>query len=380
MAEARERRQKVHRSSLYADVIVELTQLTFQNLLPTVILTSVGLVGTTALLAAHYHDRWLWLAAVLMLLFAGFRAGVVVAFSRAKKVLTLRSAYIWQLTYAAATFGYCCAMALSTYYNFHKHDSTAWTLCTIGTFMICAGLSGRIGLHPRIVQASGLVLLVALALSILASPEPLAKLGLVLIALFGYTYYQSVQSKFEIMVEQMRSRRTLSLLADHDPLTGLSNRRHFEASLSTICLAETPFAILFIDLDRFKAVNDTYGHAAGDTLLQRVGVRLRGSVRRGDLVARIGGDEFAILQMANASPQAAESLARRINRAIATPFEIDGHEVRIVTSIGIRLSTPQDKDPQLLLSEADGALYRAKQAGGATFDFDVNHPPTAETA
>ena len=377
MPEVRERRQTVDRSSQYADVLVELTQMTFRGLLPTVVISGLALVATSFLLAWHYHDGWLWVLAIFLLVCASLRVGCVAAFRfNTGQLLTLRSASQWQNVYSAVTLGYCVAMAALTLYSFRYHDSTSWTLCTIGTFMICAGLSGRVGLAPRVLQASGLLLLLALAVAILLSEEPLARVGLMLVVYFGITFYQSIQSKFDATVEQMRSRRALRMLADHDPLTGLSNRRHFEASLEAVLNAETPFAILFVDLDRFKNVNDTYGHNVGDVLLQRVGVRLKGSVRHGDLVARMGGDEFAILQMANASQQAAESLARRINRAVAATFEIDGHVVQVGTSVGIRLSTPADRDAQTVLSKADGALYRVKQSGGLGFEA-ATAPPAA---
>ena len=375
MPEVPERRKHVKRSSLFADVLVELTQTTFRNLLPSVVTSGVALVVTFVLLAAHYQDRWLWVLASVMFVFSLLRVACVFAYkSQRTRALTLRDAHSWQMTYAGITLGYCGAMAAATLYNFRFHDSTAWTLTTIGTFMICAGLTSRVGLRPRILQACGLILLLALALAILLSGEPLARVGLLLVVYFGITFYQTVQTKFDTAVEQMRSRRTLRLLADHDPLTGLSNRRHFEAALTSVLDAETPFAILFIDLDRFKSVNDTYGHSVGDVLLQRVGVRLKGSVRHGDLVARLGGDEFAILQMAGASQQAAESLARRINRAVAATFEIDGNLVQVGTSVGIRLSTKDDHDAKTVLSKADGALYRVKQTGGNGYDTELSEP------
>ena len=378
MPEATERRQNVHRTSLYADVLVELTQMTFRNLLPTVLVSGGALVGTAFLLAWHYQtDRWLWLLALLMLGAATARIACVLAYRGQRMTpLTLRAADHWQNAYAAVTLAYCFAMAASTLYNFRFHDSTAWTLCTIGTFLICAGLTSRVGLHPRVLHACGLLLLVALATGILLSAEPLVRVGLLLVVYFAITYFQSVQSKFDLMVEQMRSRRTLRLLADHDPLTGLSNRRHFEQVLTTTLNSETPFAVLFVSLDRFKAVNENFGHKVGDILLQRVGVRLKGSVRHGDLVARMGGDDFTILQMAGASQQAAESLARRITRAVAASFEIDGNSVQISASVGIRISSPEDREVHAVLNKGDGALYYVRQNGNGVHE-NATSPPAA---
>jgi diguanylate cyclase (GGDEF)-like protein len=360
MPEVSERRQAAPQASTYADVIVELTQNTFRHLLPTILLGGLGLAGTTALLARHYHDRWLWLFTAVIAVLAAARGLIVISFQLggAKKV-SLQSAERWQLLNALAIFAFCCAMAACTLYSFRSHDSTAWTLCTLGTFMLCAGLSTRVGLHPRLLQASGLVMLLALALAVVSSPDPLARFGILLICLFAFAYYQSVQSKFDTVVDQIRSRRSLSLLPATDPLTGLASRHNFEATLATTCQMEAPFAILFIDIDRLSAVNAAQGRAVGDVLLQRVGVRLKNSIRRGDVVARIDGDEFAILQVQGASQQSAESLARRITRAVATPFEIDGHNVVITTTITIRLSTSDDKSPLDLFDKTHHARYAA---------------------
>lgn len=364
MAKVSERRRILPQSSAYADVAVELTRATFRGLLPTVLTTGVGLAGTTALLAIHYRDRWLWVFTALIALLAALRAGVVIAFARAPRTTgTLRGVERWQMLSGTLLLAYCVSMAGCTLYSFRAHDSTAWTLCTLGTFLLCAGMAARVGLYPRLVQASGLAMLASLALAVVSSSEPLARVGILLICLFGYAYFQSVQSRFDSTVDAIRARRTLSLLSSQDPLTGLVNRQHFEATLATTCVLEAPFAILFIGVDDFERVQATHGRAVSDVLLQRVGNRLKNSVRRGDVVARVGEDEFAILQIHGASRLSAESLSRRIFRAIATPFEIEGESIMVSASIAIRLSTPQDKDARALMEPGDPAVYAAQPSG-----------------
>jgi diguanylate cyclase (GGDEF)-like protein len=164
-----------------------------------------------------------------------------------------------------------------------------------------------------------------------------------------------------------RYARRIEVLALTDPLTALANRRAFLERLTmafaTSRRSARPFAVLFVDLDAFKDVNDTLGHAIGDALLRQVAQRLRSTVRPTDLVARFGGDEFAILQADASDPVAAATLAARVGTCIAAPFEIEGHEVRIAASIGISLYSADVAGPDAMMMQADLALYRAKGDG-----------------
>ena len=162
-------------------------------------------------------------------------------------------------------------------------------------------------------------------------------------------------------------------LTRQDALTGLPNRALFHDRLADV-LAHArrrggATAVLSLDLDRFKAVNDTLGHAVGDALLRTVADRLRGAVRDTDTVARLGGDEFAILHDAAEQPQAATALARRLVELIGRPFLLEGHLVNVGASIGIALAPADGADPDRLLKSADLALYRAKGDGRGTFRF-----------
>lgn len=157
-------------------------------------------------------------------------------------------------------------------------------------------------------------------------------------------------------------------LAHHDGLTGLSNRALLHERIgSALDVADREggtFAVLCLDLDRFKAVNDTFGHAAGDLLLQQVAVRLRQATRATDVAARIGGDEFVVLQTGVHQPQAAVSLATRLVDALAAPYSLNGQTVSIGTSVGIALFPQHGRSIAELLRAADVALYRAKRQGG----------------
>jgi diguanylate cyclase (GGDEF)-like protein len=170
-----------------------------------------------------------------------------------------------------------------------------------------------------------------------------------------------------------RYARRVEVLALTDPLTTLANRRAFLERLTTAFATSrrnaSPFAVLFVDLDNFKDINDTLGHAIGDALLRQVAQRLRNTVRPIDVVARFGGDEFAILQADASDPVAAATLAARVVTCLAAPFEIEGHEVRITASIGISPYSGDVAGPAAMMMQADLALYRAKGDGRNCFRF-----------
>jgi diguanylate cyclase (GGDEF)-like protein len=163
-------------------------------------------------------------------------------------------------------------------------------------------------------------------------------------------------------------------IAHHDFLTELASRAAFHERL-TMALAdsERPFAVLFLDLDRFKAVNDTLGHDAGDRLLVEVAVRMRASVREHDLVARMGGDEFAILQMLPDRGAQPAALAERLLATVTEPYDLGTRSVQIGVSIGIALYPEDGTTPDVLLRQADIALYRAKSNGRNTYRFFKDH-------
>lgn len=162
-------------------------------------------------------------------------------------------------------------------------------------------------------------------------------------------------------------------LANHDVLTGLPNRVYFSNQLhQSIALSQRnnlPMALLLLDLDRFKHVNDTFGHHTGDLLLKEVALRIRSSLRETDFVARLGGDEFVIIQTDVSQPNASETLARKLVLELGRPYELEGQEVLSGTSIGLCVYPKDGKNSVELLKRADLALYRAKNSGRHNFQF-----------
>ena len=356
-------------AKIHPEIEIDLTLLVFRRLIVTVVLGGFGLVGSALLLARHYNDPWLWRIAGSTAIICTARIAVVLAFTlRRGSSLTPYAARRWRIAYASATFLYCCSLAASTLYTFAYHDAHAQFLCTIGIFSFCAALGARIGLRPWIIQLCGFIMLGALAVSVLRLGDLLDRTAFVLVCFFAYIHWESVQNKFDIVLEQLHSRRRLRDLALHDALTGLANRRHFEDRLAHLCSGSTSFGVLYMDLDRFKQINDTFGHATGDLLLQCVADRLRSVIRSDqDLLARLGGDEFAILQTSVTEENAPQTLAARIHHALREPLLIEGLQLGITASIGARVATGSYNNPRILLGRADAALYRVKQAGGAAF-------------
>ncbi|MEM8744656.1 MAG: EAL domain-containing protein [Pseudomonadota bacterium] len=178
---------------------------------------------------------------------------------------------------------------------------------------------------------------------------------------------------FRKIRERRRAEDQLRFLAMHDPLTGLSNRVQLQERLGQALARarrrDSFLTIMCIDLDRFKEVNDTLGHRAGDVLLQEVAKRLRSCVRETDTIARVGGDEFVIVAEDLEEPTDAIHLARRICQMLEKAFEVEGHDLAISGSVGITFAPTEGTEIETLLNNADLALYRAKNDGRNTFRF-----------
>jgi diguanylate cyclase (GGDEF)-like protein/PAS domain S-box-containing protein len=165
----------------------------------------------------------------------------------------------------------------------------------------------------------------------------------------------------------------LEYRANHDWLTGLANRNvltdRIEHAVAVAERSKRSFALLYLDLDGFKAVNDTLGHAAGDELLKIVVTRLKACVREADTVARLGGDEFAVVLHDISNPTAAGIVGQKILQELSRPFDIAGHEAQVSASIGIAIYPPDGGDRETLLANADAAMYRAKESGRSRVTF-----------
>jgi diguanylate cyclase (GGDEF)-like protein len=172
--------------------------------------------------------------------------------------------------------------------------------------------------------------------------------------------------------EIVESRRKIQHLAFYDALTGLPNRSLLSERIAQTAArpeSEGAFALMLLDLDRFKEVNDTFGHAVGDALLCKAAARLRRCLRKTDTISRLGGDEFAILLPNEAKKRDVSAIAAKILRSLARPFSLSGREIMVFASIGIAESDGAQADVDTLFKRADSAMYHAKRSGRNNYQF-----------
>ncbi len=184
---------------------------------------------------------------------------------------------------------------------------------------------------------------------------------------------------FTDITERKRSEARIAEMATHDDLTGLANRSLFrervDQALERAQRYDLPFALLMLDLDRFKPINDTLGHPVGDKVLKIIASRLKDCVRESDTVARLGGDEFAILQASATTDDEVRHLAQRILDTVTKPLNVDGQRIEIGTTIGIALAPRDGADHDELITKADQALYEGKKNGRHCYCFAGSSPP-----
>lgn len=190
-----------------------------------------------------------------------------------------------------------------------------------------------------------------------------------LIINYIYSYAGVLEAQRRLRIKQ----EELKYIASHDSLTNLFNRREFEAlldkSISNSQRTQTSLALLLIDLDNFKATNDTFGHVHGDELLKQFSNRLILLTRKGDLLARVGGDEFTLILPDIDSPTSARQLSQRILNELNSPYLINGHLITVTVSIGISIYPTDSHTSERLLIKADLAMYKAKSSGKNTYQF-----------
>lgn len=268
--------------------------------------------------------------------------------------------------YIALGLAWAGGVGYGTFISLTSGDWVVATLACLSAAAMVGGICFRNFGAPRM---AALMIVLTLGACCFAAPflgEPIMLIVFFQIPFYLFSMTLAGYKLNAMLVSTMRAERENEFHARHDMLTGLSNRSGLSKALDAR-LGREPgkrhLALIYLDLDGFKAVNDTHGHMAGDRLLQLVAERLRGMVRSGDLAARIGGDEFIVLSE-QTEPVQLIGFGERLIREISRPYELDNrNSVTVGASVGIALAPEHGTDMQSLLGAADIALYQAKSKG-----------------
>ncbi len=354
-------------------------------------LASIALVGGGALaIALQSALRADWrtaaLAAVIVAITAA-RIAHVRSFrrERANTPLDLPRAKQWERQYAWGSYAVSAAVGVALFHVLAVGDPVL-AMVVIGILVVYVfGLVLRLSIRPVICAVSALIVIGPVSAGLLfyipdgriLTPASAGTALAIIVGIVTASAFEMMRYTYCLALDQLVARRDLSHMARQDPLTGLPNRislrERFDEELASIGRGAL-LAIHYIDLDDFKAVNDTHGHQIGDALLRQVANRMTVCVRAGDMVARLGGDEFVVVQSGLQSDEEAADLARRVIASVSEPYTIGTLRVRVGATIGIALAPRHGSDLDGLVACADAALYRAKASGRGQFEFCTDTP------
>ncbi|MGF7148357.1 diguanylate cyclase (GGDEF)-like protein [Sphingomonas zeicaulis] len=372
---------------VYRDLVVML----FTMALPIAGL-GVLLLLVSGLLAWSWRDPVLSAIGVTIALVTLWRLWLIARFHRhAVDDLPIVEMRRWEWRYALGSHITAALLSTLGVWALQFHTPIVHMIIVSLMFTFGAGIVSRIAIRPAICVPSMVLatLPIAIALGVHATlpdsdalhPELFAIESLLVLIVTGLSL-QSIAHIYRSTIEHLTTKHELSLLALQDALTGLPNRlllrNRFREELRAVVVHKCLLALHFLDLDGFKAVNDRFGHPAGDALLRQVAERLSLLVRDTDTVARLGGDEFVIVQSRIHHVDEAEVLARRVLRQLSAPYDIEGKQVLIGVSVGIAIAPLHGSAWEGLSVCADEALYQAKARGKSQFAFCVRGARAAD--
>ncbi|WP_237480038.1 GGDEF domain-containing protein [Lichenibacterium dinghuense] len=287
----------------------------------------------------------------------------------------------WESRYAAAGFGSAAFVGLAAARTFLSDDLGSAMLMTGLIFGYAAGTMARAATRPWVTAPRMLVLVAAPVAVLLSRHDLLFAAQALLLVLFLVTGLETMMSLHRQAVTEIDTSLRRRDSARRDALTGLANRLSLDEVLADraahAAAAGRCIAVHCLDLDGFKVVNDTHGHAAGDLLLQAVADRLLALVRPDDLVARLGGDEFVLVQAQVADGLAAERLAAAVVEALGRPYRLGDRDLRVSASVGVAVGARSGATPAALMAEADAALYASKARGRGRHTVRRATPPAS---
>lgn len=366
--DAREQVLSDKRRALPQDTYIELVRSLFSTLLPTIIM-SAAFVTVGIVINRETPDGLLSILLLLGCLALAARISVLLLHKKeaATGILTWQRARTLERRFACAYFSFAIIFGAFSARAFVVAGAEAHMLIVGLLFGYGAGVAAGLSLRPWISITSILIATVpTIGIALFSESISYLAVGL-LLAIFMLGGIESMWARYRVVAHKEMESRVFQALARRDDLTGLPNRlslrERFESFMAGAD-AQNGIAVHCLDLDRFKPVNDLYGHPTGDLLLKAVSERLTDLLRRSDFAARLGGDEFVVIQTGTIYAEQADMLGRRILRAIGEPFMIDGHRITIGTSVGYALSSICGSDLETLMACADEALVSIKRRGG----------------
>lgn len=387
------RRLSLSSTQLPDDIYVELVDSLFTALAP-IIFMGIATAAVSALVAARQHDAVIAELAAAGLLMTVIRGVTMQAYRRRRRSSQLLAPEVrkWERHYAAGSIVFASLLGALCIRFLLLNDPVVSMLTTCLVFGYAAGLVTRVAVRPVICLVS-MVLVVVPIVTLFASDaarsHSLSDIEIyvtqtLLLAGFTLAGLETMVHGYKTTLQQLLTKKDLAALAGHDPLTHLPNRlmlrTRFEDALTAINRSDRLFAVHCLDLNRFKAVNDNYGHPMGDALLQAVAGRLSRTLPASDTVARIGGDEFVVIQTGIRQAGEARFLAQRIIKAVSLPYSLQDQEIQIGVSVGIAIAPRDGRDLDQIISRADAALYQAKRDTGTRVVFWGDMTTIVQTA
>ncbi len=272
----------------------------------------------------------------------------------------------WERLHSVTSIGLATMIGIAVILTFSSEDVSLHMLITGMVFGYGAGVVSRLSVRPALAVPLLMITSLSAVAAAAISGGPAHWILASAFSVFLVASLESVRHMHVGVVREIGMRLDMATLARTDPLTGLANRLGLRFAFREIPEAgkKAPMVVVHcFDLDRFKPVNDHFGHAVGDALLTTLADRIRSLLRETDLAARIGGDEFVVLQSPVRHPEEAEMFSRRLWRAITAVYAINDIEISIGVSLGYAISPPDPRELDILLAAADVALYRMKKGG-----------------